>query len=131
MHSKLIAAALTATLLVAAPSLAAAGDKDKAPAKTAKAKTYDEGNFMRLVNNKTKQQVLDAIGEPARKQLAVKPTDAETVIGRPLDQTAKPTNVEMWYYINLVSYEKNKTYKTTELTFVNGRVSNMAFFNTP
>ncbi|MDR2220485.1 MAG: hypothetical protein LBE24_07905 [Methylobacillus sp.] len=129
MFSKLIAAALTATLLVAAPALAA-GDKDQAPAKTAKTKTYDEMTFMRMVNNKTKQQVLDAIGEPSRKQLSVKPTEAETVIGRPLDPKAKPVNVEMWYYINLVSYEKNKTYKTTELTFVNGRVSNMAFFNT-
>jgi hypothetical protein len=28
-----------------------------------------------------------------------------------------------------VRYEPKKTYKTTELTFVNGRCSNVAFFN--
>jgi len=118
--SKLIAACLTATMLFAAPAWA--------ETKT-KAKTYDEETFIRLLSNKSKKQVTDIIGEPVRKQLSIKPTNAEGVIGRPLDKSSKPVNIEMWYYTNIVRYDNKRTYKTTELTFVNGRCSNMAFFN--
>jgi opacity protein-like surface antigen len=125
MLSKLIAACITASLLLAAPAMA---DSKTAP-KAAKTKTYDEDTFIRTFSNKTKKQVTDLIGEPARKQLSIKPTNAETVIGRPLDKNAKPVNIEMWYYNDIVRYDAKRTYKTTELTFVNGRLSNMAFFN--
>ncbi|HSI23776.1 MAG TPA: hypothetical protein VK959_12200 [Methylophilaceae bacterium] len=118
--SKLIAACLTATMLFAAPAWAET---------KAKSKTYDEETFIRLLSNKSKKQVTDIIGEPARKQLSIKPTNAEGVIGRPLDKSSKPVNIEMWYYTNIVRYDDKRTYKTTELTFVNGRCSNMAFFN--
>ena len=125
MLSKLIAACLTATLLMAAPAMA----ESKPAPKAAKTKTYDEDTFIRTFSNKTKKQVTDIIGEPARKQLSIKPTNAEGVIGRPLDKNAKPVNIEMWYYNDIVRYDTKRTYKTTELTFVNGRLSNMAFFN--
>jgi opacity protein-like surface antigen len=127
MLSKLIAACITASLLLAAPAMAESKAAPKA-AKT-KTKTYDEDTFIRTFSNKTKKQVTDLIGEPARKQLSIKPTNAETVIGRPLDKNAKPVNIEMWYYNDIVRYDAKRTYKTTELTFVNGRLSNMAFFN--
>jgi opacity protein-like surface antigen len=123
--SKLIAACITATLLMAAPAMA----EPKAAPKAAKVKTYDEDTFIRTFSNKTKKQVTDIIGEPARKQLSIKPTNAEGVIGRPLDKNSKPVNIEMWYYNDIVRYDAKRTYKTTELTFVNGRISNMAFFN--
>lgn len=125
MLSKLIAACLTATMLLAAPAWA--DTKAKTPAKAVK--TYDEDTFIRMFSNKTKKQITDVIGEPARKQLSIKPTNAETVIGRPLDKSSKPVNIEMWYYNDIVRYDAKRTYKTTELTFVNGRVNNMAFFN--
>lgn len=125
MLSKLIAACITATLLMAAPAMA----EPKVAPKAAKAKTYDEDTFIRTFSNKTKKQVTDIIGEPARKQLSIKPTNAEGVIGRPLDKNSKPVNIEMWYYNDIVRYDAKRTYKTTELTFVNGRLSNMAFFN--
>jgi opacity protein-like surface antigen len=128
MLSKLIAACVTATLLLAAPAMAESKPAPKA-AKTAKTKTYDEDTFIRTFSNKTKKQVTDIIGEPARKQLSIKPTNAEGVIGRPLDKNSKPVNIEMWYYNDIVRYDAKRTYKTTELTFVNGRLSNMAFFN--
>ena len=44
-------------------------------------------------------------------------------------ESSKPVNVEMWYYNGRVNYAPNKTYKFTELTFVNGRCMNIAFFN--
>jgi hypothetical protein len=118
--NKLIAACLATAMLLAAPAWAESKPKSK---------TYDEETFIRLLSNKSKQQVTEAIGEPARKQLSIKPTNAEGVIGKPLDKTSKPVNVEMWYYNNIVRYDAKRTYKTTELTFVNGRCSNMAFFN--
>lgn len=117
---KLIAACAAAAMLVAMPAWAET---------KAKAKTYDEETFIKLLSNKSKKQVTDIIGEPAKKQLSIKPTNAEGVIGRPLDKSSKPVNIEMWYYNNIVRYDAKRTYKTTELTFVNGRCSNMAFFN--
>ena len=125
MLSKLIAACVTATLLMTAPAMA----ESKSVPKAAKTKTYDEDTFIRTLSNKTKKQVTDIIGEPARKQLSIKPTNAEGVIGRPLDKNSKPVNIEMWYYNDIVRYDAKRTYKSTELTFVNGRLSNMAFFN--
>ncbi|MEZ0245702.1 MAG: hypothetical protein ACAH09_03630 [Methylophilaceae bacterium] len=118
--NKLIAACLTTAMLFAAPAWAESKPKSK---------TYDEETFIRLLSNKSKKQVTDILGEPARKQLSIKPTNAEGVIGKPLDKTSKPVNVEMWYYSNIVRYDDKRTYKSTELTFVNGRCSNMAFFN--
>jgi hypothetical protein len=118
--NKLIAACAAAAMLVAMPAWAET---------KAKAKTYDEETFIKLLSNKSKKQVTDIIGEPARKQLSIKPTNAESVIGKPLDKSSKPVNIEMWYYNNIVRYDAKRTYKTTELTFVNGRCSNMAFFN--
>lgn len=118
--NKLISACVAAAMLLAMPAFAET---------RAKAKTYDEETFIKLLSNKSKKQVTDIIGEPARKQLSIKPTNAEGVIGRPLDKSSKPVNIEMWYYNNIVRYDAKKTYKTTELTFVNGKCSNMAFFN--
>jgi hypothetical protein len=42
---------------------------------------------------------------------------------------SKPVNVEMWYYSNIVQYQPKKTYKVIEMTFVNDRCMNIAFFN--
>jgi hypothetical protein len=117
--NKLISLCVAVAMMIAMPVLAAP-----------KAKTYDEPTFIKMLGNKSKKQVSEMLGEPAKKQLSVKPSNAETVIGRPLtNKSSKPDNVEMWYYNNIVRYEAKKTYKMTELTFVNGKCTNVAFFN--
>lgn len=91
-------------------------------------KSYTEVEFLRAFSGKSRKAVSEALGEPVKREQSVKPSNAAGVIGRPMD-TSKPVNVEMWYYKNLVSYEPKKTYKVTELTFVNDRCMNIAFFN--
>lgn len=116
-----------ATLLLAlsfiAPSVA-----DAAPAK--KNKPYKEEAFLHLFGGKSRKQVSEILGAPVRKEQSVKPANAETMTAGSgkLDQT-KPVNVEMWYYNDIVTYDGKRTYKTTEITFVNDRVQNIGFIN--
>lgn len=93
-------------------------------------KTYTEGEFIKSVGNKTKKSVLAELGKPAKTQLPVKPVNAEKITGKDLDdKKSKKIKIEMWYYHHLVKYDATHTYKEAELTFVNGRVANIAFFN--
>ena len=93
-------------------------------------KTYTENEFLDTFGGKTKKMINDKLGKPAKKELSVKPSNAGQVTGKNLeDKTSKPVKVEMWYYNNLVKYDKKRTYKETEITFVNDRVMNIAFFN--
>ena len=82
-----------------------------------------------LISGKTKKVVIDKLGTPIRKELSVKPTNAETVVGQKEDSKSKRVNIEMWYYKNIVKYDAKRTYKETEVTIVNDRVMNIAFFN--
>ena len=92
-------------------------------------KIYSEDEFLRSFNGKSSKVILSALGKPNKKEQSVKPSNAnEMLIGRG-QESSKPVNVEMWYYNGRVSYAPNKTYKFTELTFVNGRCMNIAFFN--
>ncbi|HZV98988.1 MAG TPA: hypothetical protein VFF74_08375 [Methylophilaceae bacterium] len=98
---------------------------------TAKGKSYTEDEFLRAFSGKSRKVVSEFLGNPVKKEQGVKPSSAAGVVGqmgKPMD-TSKPVNVEMWYYNNLVNYEPKKTYKITELTFVNDRCMNIAFFN--
>jgi len=93
-------------------------------------KTYTEGEFLDSFSGKSKKVVTDKLGAPAKKELSVKPANAGAVTGQNLEnKKSKPVKVEMWYYKNLVKYDKKRTYKETEITFVNDRVMNIAFFN--
>lgn len=98
------------------------------PAAKGKATTYTEDEFLRSFSGKSRKAIVEKLGAPVKKEQAVKPSNASSVVGQSLD-TSKPVNVEMWYYSNLVKYEPKKTYKMTELTFVNDRCMNIAFFN--
>ena len=102
-----------------------------ASAANAAGKTYTEDEFLSKFSGKSKKVITDALGEPAKKQLSVKPTNAGSVIGKNVDgeKGKKPVKVDMWYYKHIVKYDKKNTYKETELTFVNDRVMNIAFFN--
>ena len=94
-------------------------------------KTYTEDEFLNNFSGKAKKVVIDKLGAPAKKELSVKPANANTMLAGQVkeDKSAKPVKVEMWYYKNLVKYNPKRTYKETEITFVNDRVNSIAFFN--
>lgn len=93
-------------------------------------KTYTEDEFLNSFSGKSKKVVEAKLGAPAKKQLSVKPTNAGKVLGKNVeDKNQKPVKVEMWYYKNIVKYDPKRTYKETEITFVNDRVMNIGFFN--
>ena len=94
-------------------------------------KTYTENEFLNNFSGKTKTVVTSKLGEPAKKQLSVKPSNASAMVGGKDadDGNSKKVKVEMWYYKNIVKYDPKHTYKETEITFVNDHVLNIAFFN--
>ena len=91
--------------------------------------SYTEDDFLRNFSGKSNKIVLEKLGNPDKKEQSVKPTGANTMLAGKGKESSKPVNVEMWYYNGRVNYAPNKTYKFTELTFVNGRCMNIAFFN--
>jgi hypothetical protein len=116
--NKIFCSSLLMVGLLSATSVYAAG------------KTYTEVEFLDSYSGKSQKVVLEKLGKPAKKEISVKPTNAAAVTGKDLnDKSSKPVKVEMWYYKNLVKYDPKRTYKDTEITFVNDRVMNIAFFN--
>ncbi len=95
------------------------------------AKTYTENEFLDKFSGKTKTVIVEKLGEPAKKELSVKPSNASAMVGGKDadDGSSKKVKVEMWYYNNIVKYDPKHTYKETEITFVNDHVLNIAFFN--
>ena len=98
-----------------------------------KAKTFSEEEFLKKFSGKSNKVVTSAIGQPFKKELSVKPTDADSMVSLTAaaasKEPQKPVKVEMWYYKNIVKYDAKNTYKMTELTFVNDRCMNIGFFN--
>jgi len=94
-------------------------------------KTYTEDEFLNNFSGKSKKVIEGKLGAPAKKQLSVKPTNANAMLAGKVkeDKSSKPVKVEMWYYKNLVKYDPKRTYKETEITFVNDQVNGIAFFN--
>jgi hypothetical protein len=96
----------------------------------AASKTYTEDEFITNFSGKSKKAITAKLGKPIKTALSVKPSNAGQVTGKNVDDKRnKPVKVEMWYYSNVVKYDPKRTYKQTELTFVNDRVMNIAFFN--
>jgi hypothetical protein len=93
--------------------------------------TYTEDQFLNSFSGKSKAIITQKLGTPARKELSVKPEGAAGFLGKvgADEKNSKRVNVEMWYYKNLVKYDSKHTYKETEITFVNDKVMNIAFFN--
>jgi len=95
-------------------------------------KLYTENEFLDAFGAKSKEKVLQILGEPARKEMSVKPTNASSVIGRTTENrvgSSKRVNIEMWYYNNLVKSDDKNVWKQTELTIMDGKVNNIGFFN--
>jgi hypothetical protein len=93
--------------------------------------TFTEDQFLNSFSGKSKTIIKQKLGAPARKELSVKPEGAAGFLGKvgADEKNSKRVNVEMWYYKNLVKYDPKHTYKETEITFVNDKVMNIAFFN--
>lgn len=93
--------------------------------------TYTENEFLDQFSGKSKKIVTAKLGNPVKKELSVKPSGASGMLGKLSadEKNSKPVKVEMWYYKNIVKYDPKRTYKETEITFVNDRVMNIAFFN--
>lgn len=96
-----------------------------------KVKTYTEDEFLNSFSGKSMKIITDKLGKPFKKEQSVKPSGASTVMLRAGadEKKSKPVKVEMWYYKHIVKYDPKNTYKETEITFVNDRVMNIAFFN--
>jgi hypothetical protein len=94
-------------------------------------KTYTEDEFLNAFSGKSKKIVADKLGQPFKKELSVKPAGANTMLLKAGadEKKSKPVKVEMWYYKNVVRYDPKRTYKETEVTLVNDKVMNIAFFN--
>lgn len=92
--------------------------------------SYSENEFLDAFSGKSRKIVRELLGEPVKKEQSIKPSNADGItaqVGR--SDESRPASVEMWYYQNLVKYNAKKTYKSVELTFVNDRCMNIAFFN--
>lgn len=94
-------------------------------------KTYTENEFLSAFSGKTKKVITEKLGAPFKKEMSVKPSGASTVMMKAGadEKKSKPVKVEMWYYKNIVKYDPKRTYKETEITFVNDKAMNIAFFN--
>ncbi len=92
--------------------------------------TFSEEEFLQKFSGKSNRIILESFGNPDKKEQSVKPTNANAMIAGKGKESSKPVNVEMWYYSGRVNYAPNKSYKFTELTFVNGRCMNIAFLTT-
>lgn len=101
------------------------------PAKVSKAKSiYTENEFLDAFSGKSRKVVTEVLGKPVRKEQSVQPSNAAGMVAQAGSlNNSKPDSVEMWYYRNLVKYNAKNTYKSVELTFVNDRCMNIAFFN--
>lgn len=106
--------------------------KTKQATATKAKKTYTENEFLDTFSGKNRRTITQQLGQPLKKEQGVRPTNANAAIaklGQKPGDTSKPVNVEMWYYSDIVRYDAKRTYKQTELTFVNDRVMNITFFN--
>lgn len=94
-------------------------------------KTYTEDQFLNTFSGKSKKVISDKLGKPFKKEMSVKPQGASGFLGKvgADEKNSKRVNVEMWYYKNIVNYDPKRTYKETEITFVNDKAMNIAFFN--
>lgn len=94
-------------------------------------KTYTEEEFLNAFSGKSKKVITEKLGQPFKKELSVKPSGADTMLLKAGadNKKSKPVQVEMWYYKNIVKYDPKRTYKETEITMVNDKAMNIAFFN--
>jgi len=114
-----------------AMSILLAASFSSAQAAPPKGKTYTETEFLNTFSGKSMKVITEKLGKPFKKEQSVKPSGASSVLMKAgADESkSKPVKVEMWYYKNIVKYDPKNTWKETEITFVNDKAMNIAFFN--
>ena len=125
------AATLVCLTIFFTPAFAEGAVAKKSTVGKSSSKTYTEDEFITAFQGKSRRVITDKLGSPVKKEQSVKPTGADSMLVGKVksEEKSKPVNVEMWYYKNIVKYDPKRTYKETELTFVNDRLMNIAFFN--
>lgn len=128
-----ISLAVIGSVFMINPVIAETANPNPAATTQAKAKKiYTEDEFLNTFSGKSRKDIAARLGQPIKKEQGVRPSGANAAIaqlGQKPGDTSKPVNVEMWYYSDLVRYGAKRTYRQTELTFVNDRVMNITFFN--
>lgn len=128
-----ISLAVIGSVFMINPVIAETANPNPAATTQAKAKKiYTEDEFLNTFSGKSRKDIAARLGQPIKKEQGVRPSGANAAIaqlGQKPGDTSKPVNVEMWYYSDLVRYDAKRTYRQTELTFVNDRVMNITFFN--
>lgn len=124
-------AMLVCLVIATAPAFADVSKNKAATKATGKSKTYTEDEFISVFQGKSRKVISEKLGSPVKKEQSVKPSGADSMLVGKVksEEKSKPVNVEMWYYKNIVRYDPKRTYSETELTFVNDRLMNIAFFN--
>ena len=92
---------------------------------------FTEDEFIKIFSGKPKSRITKYLGAPDSSDIAIKPKGVSSVIGIPAKEkkSSKKDKIEMWYYSDIVEYAPKKTYMKVELTLVNDRCVNIAFFN--
>lgn len=98
-------------------------------AETPHKKTFLEMEFIQTFKGKDKKFVLNELGEPTRKEIPIKPSTAESMVGNISPEDVRRDSIEMWYYSDLVKYNAKETFKKTEVTFINNKCTNITFVN--
>jgi hypothetical protein len=89
-----------------------------------------EQPFLQAYSGKSRQYVEEQLGKPVKKEVAVKPHNADQILQEKGQATAgEGDNVEMWYYQGKIQYAPNKYFNTAELTFANDKCVNITFAN--
>jgi hypothetical protein len=90
----------------------------------------EERPFLDAYSGKSRQYVEENLGKPVKKEVAVKPHNADQFLKEKGQATAgEGDSVEMWYYRGKIQYAQNKFFNTAELTFANDKCVNITFAN--
>lgn len=90
----------------------------------------EEQAFIKAYSGKSRQFVAEQLGPPVKKEMAVKPHNAEQVLQQNGQQVSgQGEQIEMWYYRGKVQYAPNKFFNTAELTFASDKCVNITFAN--
>lgn len=91
---------------------------------------FSEQEFLEKFSGKPQKTVLEILGKPFKKELSVKPSNANQVLqDKNVDLSASNEKIEMWYYKGKIRYAPNKFFNMAELTFNNDRCVNITFAN--
>ncbi|HEU4707785.1 MAG TPA: hypothetical protein VFS17_00555 [Methylophilaceae bacterium] len=105
---------LAFSLALTAPAFAETGEAPSKPLFRGEIPT-GEKEFVEVINEVNKQQILDQFGEPSIRNDVMGPDGS--------------TEISVWHYKYLNTDENGEYYKTTELDFVQDKVVMVVFMN--